>query len=73
MVTIVENTVVCTEQERAETEVKIAIDSQTEEFIELLKQNPCLFNTTIADYKDRNKKQKAIENIGSQLKKSGLF
>ena len=38
-------------------------ENQTEEFIELLKQNSCLINTTITDYKDKNKKQMAIEDM----------
>uniref|UniRef100_A0A1X7UFI7 Uncharacterized protein n=1 Tax=Amphimedon queenslandica TaxID=400682 RepID=A0A1X7UFI7_AMPQE len=61
MVTICENTVVvCVEQERVETEVKIVKgwrDSQTEEFYEVLKQNP--YDNRC--YKGEQKKQKAIE------------
>lgn len=49
------------------------IDSNIEKLIDLLKANPCLYDTTLKVYHDRNKKRSAHTSIAADLGITGIM
>ena len=46
-------------------------DEKVEELITLFEEKPCLFNTKLKDYFNRDKKKKALEEIATALGVTG--
>ena len=47
-------------------------DTRTDLLITLLKSHPCLYNTSLKEYKNRDLRKKAMENLAAQLQITGL-
>ena len=52
--------------------VRKMTDTQTETFIELFQERPCLLRTTSREYSERNAQWNAATEIGGQMNISGV-
>ena len=56
---------------RVDSEKKKWKNSETEKLIQLLECHPCLFNTTLKEYHDRDLKKKTFESFAAELGRTG--